>query len=249
MKKVINLCLLFSLLYLNIANGQTIFNNTRSRHIPVDIMFPAEVGTCSEQQPCPVAFVSAGYGVSHMQYSFIAKLMSDKGFMVVAVGHELKSDPPLSVSGDLYQTRAENWQRGADTLKFLKASLSNKYKAYDFENLTLVGHSNGGDISAWLANESAGFVTRVITLDHRRVPLPRRQNIQVLSIRAGDFPADSGVLPSEPEAKKYNICIINIAEAKHNDIADYGPAWLKQKITNIVGSYVEGNTCNKLALI
>ena len=40
--------------------------------------------------------------------------------MVVAIGHELPNDPPLSVSGNLYETRSENWSRGAVTLDFIR---------------------------------------------------------------------------------------------------------------------------------
>ncbi|MFC3151013.1 alpha/beta fold hydrolase [Litoribrevibacter euphylliae] len=230
-------------------NAETVFDEARDRTIPIDISYPVDAERCSASSKCPVAFLSAGYGVSHLEYQFLSKQLNQLGYLVVAVGHELPGDPPLSVSGNLFETRSENWMRGAQTLDFLRSTLVARLDAYDLDDLFLVGHSNGGDISAWLANEHTGYVRGVITLDHRRVPLPRNAGIQVLSIRAGDFPADEGVLPSSGEQKQYGSCIITIPEAKHNDIADFGPVWLKEKINAVVRSYLIGHSCSDLQSI
>lgn len=146
----------------------------------------------------------------------------------------------------MYESRIENWSRGAKTLDFLKGSLSKRFNKYDFEKLTLIGHSNGGDISAWLGNEGKAYIQKIITLDHRRVPLPRNNNFQILSIRASDFPADKGVLPTEFEQEKYGSCIVDIPRARHNDIADFGPVWLKEKINFLINNYLNGMPCSKL---
>lgn len=222
------------------ANAEIIYDHSRDREIPVEVLYPSDSAGCTHDTPCPVALLSAGYGVPHTAYSFLLRQLNGLGYLVVAVGHELPSDPPLSVKGDLYQTRRENWRRGADTLAFLQQSLQTRYRDYDFNALLLVGHSNGGDISAWLANEGKAYVKAIITLDHRRVPLPRTKDIKVLSIRASDFPADKGVLPSEQEQQQYGSCVVKIPEAKHNDMSDYGPPWLKQRITALVTGYLAG---------
>ena len=74
--------------------------------------------------------------------------------------------------------------------------------------------------------------------------------VQLLSIRAGDFPADNGVLrPTETEQEKYGSCIVvNIPKAKHNDIADFGPAWLKDWINVLINSHLNGLTCSELII-
>ena len=41
----------------------------------------------------------------------------------------------------------------------------------------------------------------LITLDNRRVPLPREARLRVLSLRGSDFAADPGVLPSAGESR------------------------------------------------
>ncbi len=232
--------------WVNSVNAANIYDEARDRTIPVEVTFPDNIEPCSIKLKCPVAFLSAGYGVSHTKYTFLSKQLNQLGYLVIAIGHELPSDPALSVSGNLYETRSENWSRGAKTLDFLKGSLSKHFNEYDFEKLILIGHSNGGDISAWLGNENKRYIQKIITLDHRRVPLPRNSDFQILSIRASDFPADKGVLPTEIEQEKYGSCMVNIPKAKHNDIADFGPLWLKERINVLINSYLNGIPCSEL---
>jgi predicted esterase len=220
-----------------------IYDESRDRLIPIEVSHPIEKEHCNETQKCPVALLSAGYGVSHTKYAFLSKQLNQLGYMVIAIGHELENDPPLSVSGNLYETRSENWTRGAETLDFIKHRLASNYPNYNFNDLLLIGHSNGGDISSWLANAGKNYIDTVITLDHRRVPLPRRKDIKVLSIRGSDYPADDGVLPSPREAREYSMCVKEIPESRHNDMTDYGPKWLKDEITNVIDNFLNGTGC------
>ncbi|MDX3775658.1 hypothetical protein QE250_16185 [Chromatiaceae bacterium AAb-1] len=215
----------------------------RQRDIPIQISFPMDVSLCSAENQCPVAFLSSGYGVAYDKYSFISDALNKAGYLVVAIQHELPGDPALAVTGHLYTERSENWKRGATTLKFIRAQLQSKFSGYDFNKLTLVGHSNGGDISSWLLNKGVDFAETLITLDHRRVPLPRSGSLSILSIRGGDFPADQGVLYTEQEKSMFNACIVQIANSKHNDMTDFGPDWLKASISNILLSFISGQ-CN-----
>ncbi|MCC2618195.1 alpha/beta hydrolase [Aestuariibacter halophilus] len=233
-----------ALLWAGTVNANTVYDSSRDRHIPVTLSYPVDQQRCTKQQQCPVAFVSAGYGVSHNHYTFITQHLNRLGYLVVAVAHELPQDPPLSVQGNLYQTRQENWIRGAQTLDFLTRHLADAQPNYRFDAVLLVGHSNGGDISAWLANEGKPYVDKVITLDHRRVPLPRSKEVRVLSIRASDFPADEGVLPTEEERQTYASCVVKIPESRHNDMSDHGPAWLKQTITTVIDDYLVRQACD-----
>jgi pimeloyl-ACP methyl ester carboxylesterase len=221
-----------------IANGEEVIDHTRQRSIPVEVSYPQSLELCTQESKCPVAFLSAGYGVSHTRYQFLVDVLTEQGFLVVAIGHELAGDPPLSVTGNLFETRAENWSRGAQTLSFVRQVFSSKYPSYDFDHLTLVGHSNGGDISAWLIRQSPDYVEAIITLDHRRVPLPRSEKIKVLSLRASDFDADEGVLPNPSEQKLYGSCIINMANARHNDMTDLGPERLQLNMQSIIRQWL-----------
>lgn len=230
----------------SLAKADVIYDESRNRNIPVNITFPTDKEHCSAEPNCPVAFLSAGYGVPHTKYTFLSEQLNQLGYLVAAIGHELPNDPLLSKTGNLYDTRRENWSRGAKTLGIMKNSLSKRFSNYDFNNILLVGHSNGGDISSWLGNDNKSYIQGIITLDHRRVPLPRTENITILSIRASDFSADKDVLPSKEEQNKYNICIVKIGESKHNEMSDYGPALLKSKIARLVKNHLNGKTCNEL---
>lgn len=236
---------LFSSLLLNTFSfaSDEVYDESRDRLIPVEVSHPVEKEHCNETEKCPLALLSAGYGVSHTKYDFLAKQLNQMGYMVVAIGHELESDPPLSVSGNLYETRSENWMRGAETLDFIKRRLASTYQHYNFNDLLLIGHSNGGDISSWLANAGKDYVDTVITLDHRRVPLPRSKDINVLSIRGSDYPADEGVLPPPEEIREYRMCITEIPKSRHNDMSDYGPKWLKDEITNVIDDFLNSSGC------
>ncbi|MBY5943683.1 alpha/beta hydrolase [Photobacterium rosenbergii] len=228
------------------ANSMVIWDSARERSIPIEIEHAVGESICSLQKPCNVAFVSAGNKVPFTQYQFLTKKLNRLGYMTVAVDHELPNDPPLSKNGDLYQTRIENWQRGADTLDFLQQQLAGRYPTYDFNKLTLVGHSNGGDISAWLANSGKGYVYQIITLDHKRVALPRTEKIKVLSVRATEYPTKQGVLPTELEQKKYGSCILEIPNSKHMDLSDYGSAAVMSEAKHIMTGFINGLPCDSL---
>lgn len=62
-------------------------------------------------------------------------------------------------------------------------------------------------------------VHTLITLDNRRMPLPKTKNTYVFSLRSNDFPADEGVLPTEQEAVTYNITV-QATDINHGQMDD-----------------------------
>ncbi|CAH7484740.1 Alpha/beta hydrolase [Vibrio chagasii] len=228
------------------AESMVIVDSERDRHIPVEIVLPQDSESCTTTEQCDVAFISAGNRVPFTKYSFVGEMLNDRGYMTIYVDHELPSDPPLSKTGDLYETRIENWTRGAKTLNVLQHELASRFPAYDFDKLTLVGHSNGGDISTWLSNENKSYVSQLITLDHKRVTLPKSENIRVLSIRATEYPTKEGVLPTESEQKQYGSCVVEIPDSKHMDLSDYGSNLAKQSTNDIIVGFLDGLECEEL---
>ncbi|WP_231574722.1 alpha/beta hydrolase [Vibrio sp. ECSMB14106] len=196
------------------AQSIVIVDSARDRFIPIEVVLPQNSNSCTTIEQCDVAFISAGNRVPFTKYSFVGEMLNDRGYMTIYVDHELPSDPPLSKTGDLYKTRIENWTRGAQTLNVLQHKLASRYPTYDFDKLILVGHSNGGDISTWLSNENKGYISQLITLDHKRVILPKNEKIRVLSIRATEYPTKEGVLPTESEQKQYGSCMVLILRSK-----------------------------------
>ncbi|MBE0458209.1 MAG: alpha/beta hydrolase [Pseudoalteromonas prydzensis] len=220
------------------ASGDVIFDEARGRSIPTHITLPAHSTHCSQQTKCPVAFVNAGYGIAHTDYQFAVDVFTAKGYLTIAVAHELKNDPALNSNPPYMATRIENWHRGVVTLKFLVEQLSAKYPAYDFSQLTLFGHSNGGDISALYAAIYPKQVSQIITLDHRRMLLPRNDAIRVLTLRGSDYPADHQVLLNKDELVQYPVTQITIKNSRHNDMYDGGPKWLVARMAKEIDAFL-----------
>ncbi|WP_166421529.1 alpha/beta hydrolase [Pseudoalteromonas sp. Z1A8] len=218
------------------ANDDVITDDSRNRTIPINIALPSNNAKCTEQAKCPVAFINAGYGISHNKYTFASNVFNQRGYLTVAVAHELKTDPDLNREQPYLTTRMENWHRGVVTLKFLVNELASEYPAYDFTKLALFGHSNGGDISALYGSIYPNEVSTIITLDHRRMLIPRNKNIRVLTLRGSDYPADANVLLTAEEQGVYPVKQTLIEKSRHNDMYDGGPKWLLDRMSKEVGA-------------
>lgn len=215
---------------------ERLFDESRSREIPVFITLPNQ-RSCSRS--CRVAFLSPGYNVSSKHYQFIADELSDMGLLVVGIDNQLPSDPPLPTSGNLLELRAPFWDTGVENIVFASTVLSQRFPEHDWSALTLIGHSQGGDISAWLASRYPSRVSAIISLDHRRVPLPDRAGIRVLNIRASQFEPDPGaVAPSSG-----NYCVRMLENTTHNDLYDGGPATLKNQILDDLRVFINAGKC------
>jgi hypothetical protein len=243
-KRSIDLFLLVTALafsHVGFSQEKVLYDEKRDRHIPIEVTVPKTAHVCQLSKPCPVAFVSSGYGVRHDDYSFITQALNELGYLVVSIQHELEGDPPLSGLPPFVKTRRENWLRGVQTLKTVKLALKDDFARYDFNRVTLIGHSNGGDISALFTKSYEREARALITLDHRREPLPRSQSLRVLTLRASDFPADNGVLLTPQELAKFNVKQIKIDKARHNDMTDYGPDWLKEEIALAISRFLSAS--------
>ncbi|WP_143019655.1 hypothetical protein [Niabella drilacis] len=110
--------------------------------------------------------------------------------------------------------------------------LKKNNRQLDFSHIALIGHSNGADMTALFAQQYPGIADKIITLDNRRMALPRTNHPKVYSLRSSDQPADDGVLPSEEEQKKYSITIIKLPRTIHNNMDNKGTLQQHQEITD-----------------
>jgi hypothetical protein len=226
-----------------------VVDEKREREIPLALYYPVQKDRCTKEKRCPVALLSPGYGVGYLDYSFIANTLNRLGYLMVGVEQQLPGDEPIKTTGDIYNDRSPMWARGAQNLRYVQSVLSkaSDLDQFDLQRPILIGHSNGGDISAWLVRESPEFAAAMITLDHRRVALPQTSHLKVLSIRASDFEADPGVLPTNEEQRKFGICITTIPGARHNDMYDAGPVELKTSISQIIEAFLQPESaCQRL---
>ncbi|WP_029906151.1 S9 family peptidase [Prevotella sp. 10(H)] len=198
-----------------------IYDRSRERLIPLAIYPPKN----NIVKPA-IVIVSHGYdrnrGNAYLDYSYISDRLSSEGYYVISIQHELADDHFLAMEGNLYKTRMPNWQRGADNILFTINEIKKIRPDLDWEDVSLIGHSNGGDMSMLFATQHPEYVKRAISLDHRRMPVPLTDKPRLLSLRGCNFEADEGVLPSAADQKKYSIQIIRYNDIKHGDMDDKG---------------------------
>jgi pimeloyl-ACP methyl ester carboxylesterase len=205
--------------------------------VPVDIHLPANMQACTLAQPCPVAILSPGYGNAGSEYSFVTRDLNRMGYLVIAVQDSAagaKIDREAAVTPQV-QALARLASKAISTAIDETAP---RYPQFDWRGLLLVGHSLGGDSSAQFAADNPQRVSALVSLDSRRVALPRAAGTRVLTIRASDTVADPGVLPSEQERSRYGACVVRIEGARHNDMFDGGSEQLKARITSAIATFL-----------
>jgi predicted peptidase len=207
------------------------FDKSRNRKIPLALYYPKTDKKINNQQ---VIIFSHGYGENkggdNMIYSHLTENLASKGYFVVSIQHELPTDDLLAMEGDLKITRRPNWDRGVENIRYVLNEFKKTNPELDFKHLTLIGHSNGGDMTALFANKYPELVYRIITMDNRRMPLPRVYKPKVYTLRSKNYSADEGVLPTEQEQKKYGIKVL-FTTINHNDM-DNDATIEEQKIIN-----------------
>lgn len=200
------------------ADTLTLFDTSRGRKIPVAVYKPAA------KHPQLVIF-SHGYGMnrgdSYLAYSYLTGYLAAKGYFVVSIQHELPTDSLIPSTGVVQVVRRPFWERGVENIMFVINEYKKINPGLDYKHITLIGHSNGADMTALFVQKYPGVAGKIITLDNRRVPLPRTAHPRVYSLRSSDQPADEGVLPDRAEQKKYGMMIIGLPDTRHSDMDDH----------------------------
>ncbi len=134
------------------------------------------------------------------------------------------------------------YERGVSNIIFVLNALTKIQPNADYDHLTMIGHSNGGDMSMYFAKEHPDQVARVITLDNLRVPLAQGA-FKILSFRSKDtnFVPDPGVVPSDEICRKSGITVVNTGY-RHTDMTDHGPEQLKINIENTLNKFLNGDS-------
>jgi predicted peptidase len=210
-----------------------LFDQTRNRKIPLALYFPT-----SKKKKVGIVIFNHGYGQNkggdNIAYSYLTKKIATKGYFVASIQHELPTDELLPLTGKPQVVRRPFWDRGADNILFVINELRRIKPDLDFENITLIGHSNGGDMTALFSQKYPNIVKKIITLDNRRMALPRMKNLKVFSLRSSDQPADEGVLPTESEQNEFNIKIIKLPNTIHNDMDDHANESQRKEINDYI---------------
>ncbi len=135
----------------------------------------------------PVAVLNHGNTVKHTEYSFLANVFAARGYLSISPQHDLPTDPPMVTKpGELYVGRLPQIQRGVANIKFAVEEMRKIQPHADYDKLTMVGHSMGGDISMYFAKQYPEEIKKVVTLDNLRVPFLTVGKFKILSFRSKD---------------------------------------------------------------
>lgn len=217
-----------------------LFDKIRNRSVPVALYSPAPESAASKTKKPKLKLVvlNHGYGMKNTEYAFIAETLVANGYLVASIQHEIAGDEPMSTVGKPLEVRRPFWERGVQNILFVIEELKKTQPLLDYKNLLLVGHSNGGDTIMLFAEKYPKLARIIITLDNRRMALPRAKRPQILSIRSRDQTADEGVLPTQEEQNKFKIKIIKLADTIHNDMWDGASCEQKREIIKIITDFL-----------
>jgi hypothetical protein len=221
----------------------TLFDPLRTdRTVEVDIAVrrDREWEATAEMITLPVVILSHGNTVKFTEYSFLANVFAARGYMVVSIQHDLETDEPMVTKvGEQYVGRGMQYNRGVANIMFAIDQLKKLQPNSDYRHLTMVGHSNGGDISMYFAKRYPEMIKKVVTLDNLRVPFMTDGKFKILSFRSKDpvFKADPGVVPDDDICQKAGITVIKTA-FQHTDMSDRGSDEVKSSIQSIIDKFL-----------
>src|SRR6476660_3964028 len=127
-----------------------------NRLVAVDIAvrWDKEVQANAGMIKLPVAVLNHGNTVKNTEYSFLANIFAARGYLVISPQHDLPTDPPMVTKvGELYVGRLPQILRGVANIHFAVGEMKKVQPDADYDRLTMVGHSMGGDISMYFAKQ------------------------------------------------------------------------------------------------
>src|SRR5215475_6414146 len=129
-----------------------LFDTTRQRPVAVDLAVRRdyEIKANNGLWKLPIAIISNGNTVRNTEYSFLANVLAARGYLVASIQQDLPTDPPLVTKVGLpYVGRETVYERSEANILFVLSQLKRLQPNADYDHLTLVGYSNGGDVSMY----------------------------------------------------------------------------------------------------
>jgi hypothetical protein len=214
--------------------------NNRLVAVDIAVRFDKEMQANAGMISLPVAILNHGNTVKNTEYSFLSKAFAARGYLAIAPQHDLPTDPPMVTKvGELYVGRLPQIQRGVANIKFAIEEMKKVQPHADYNKVTMVGHSMGGDISVYFAKQYPDEIKKVVTLDNLRVPFLIQGKFKILSFRSKDpqFKTDPGVIPSDEQRENAGITVVQ-TPFQHNDMRDTGPEEAKNSIQSMLDKFL-----------
>src|SRR6202142_744586 len=133
-----------------------LFDSGRQRAVSVDLAVRRDYEMKADDGywKLPVAIISNGNTVKNTEYSFLANVFAARGYLVASIQQDLPTDPPLMTKvGMPYVGRQGVYEKGEANILFVRGQLEKIHPNANYDHLTLVGHSNGGEVSLCLAKD------------------------------------------------------------------------------------------------
>ena len=196
--------------------------------------------TISFYDPDRNAILNHGNTVKNTEYSFLANIFAGRGYLVISPQHDLPTDPPMvTKAGELYVGRLPQIQRGVTNIRFAIEQMRKVHPNADYNRVTMIGHSMGGDISMYFAKQYPDEIKKVVTLDNLRVPFMTDGKFKILSFRSKDpqFKTDPDVIPTEEQRESAGITVVQTS-FQHDDMRDTGPDEAKNSIQSMLDKFL-----------
>src|SRR6202048_5408437 len=142
----------------------TFYDAARGRPVAVDIAVRRDKAMQANagMLKLPVAVLNHGNTVKFTEYSFLANIFAARGYEVISIQHDLPTDPPMVTKiGEPFVGRLAQIQRGVANIKFAVAQMRELQPNADYDYLTVVGHSMGGDITMYFAKQYPDEIRKV----------------------------------------------------------------------------------------
>lgn len=215
------------------------YDSNRRRVLPIIVYAPRKENTKTK-----VVIFNHGYDWnknirSNQTYSYLTEFLAEKGCYVISIQHELPDDPLLAMEGNFMDTRMPNWKRGEENILFIIREFKKLKPTLRWDELIMIGHSNGGDMTMLTATEYPELIKKAISLDHRRMIMPRTEKPLLYTLRGCDYEADEGVLPTEQEQKRYRMTVVRLKGVKHSDMGEKGTDGQHDLINRYIYEFVK----------
>ena len=214
--------------------------NNRLVAVDITVRLDKEIQANAGMIRLPVAILNHGNTVKNTEYSFLANIFAQRGYLVISPQHDLPTDPPMVTKvGELYVGRLPQIQRGVTNIRFAIEQMRKVHPNADYNRVTMIGHSMGGDISMYFAKQYPDEIKNVVTLDNLRVPFMTDGKFRILSFRSKDpqFKTDPDVIPTEEQRESAGITVVQTS-FQHDDMRDTGPDEAKNSIQSMLDKFL-----------
>ena len=203
------------------------FDESRKRSIPIELYFNIESIAKAQAgvTKFSVAIINHAESFKNTEYTCIANALISASYFVVSIQHNLEDDPELPT--------ADKLERGVQNILFTISELSTLDPNLNLEKVTLIGHSNGGDMAMMFTEKHPELVEKTILLDSHYHPTPSKNQIPVLLIRKNDSKDDASAL------SETGIKVVTLETAENVELYDHAPAEVLEQINKTILEFLK----------